>query len=125
MSMKGVRCFFSAARIWFSTPLESALDFGWLSVSVAVGGIRALSLCRIDEEGRELPHVLLQNGRQVVLRVLEVPVLKRRPVDGLRDERAEVRLRDLEDGLVVEVVRQAEALAGVFDHPQGRGHDRD
>ena len=59
--MNGVRCFFSIARIRFSTPLESGLDFGglrtsWAGLALAIGTV---SLRVIDEERGELPDVLL------------------------------------------------------------------
>src|SRR5574342_208927 len=96
ISMNGVRCLFSIARIKFSTPLKSGFGLASLGLAGAVGaGIGTIPLRMIDQERGELPDVFLGGARDIEPGELGIQVFEGRPVDRVRYERADIRHADL------------------------------
>src|SRR3990172_5965492 len=107
ISMNGVRCFFSMARIRFSTPLESGLAFAGFGLADSFGtGISTVSLRVIDQKRGELPDVLLGGTGNLETSELGIQIIKRRPVHRLGDERADVGDANFQNVFVIDVIRQ-------------------
>src|ERR1700681_1832005 len=78
-----------------------------------------------DQKILELPEIGAIELRAVEA-VEDVGIaLQRIPVRRDRDELSQVRLADLEDVAVGQVIRDAEAPTRVLDHPPAGGDDRD